>query len=669
MGATVEGAGTDGGALSVCIVTHEFPGLPGSGGIGTAFAGLTEALSRRGASVTVLVSGLLPVPPGFETPEDHDGIRRVRLPDAPAAVHADPFLRLSYAVFAWLRDRRFDVVHFADWTGLGFCATAAKRQGLAFADTTLTVGLHGPTRWVRSITGGAFESPDELAADFLERCSAEQADAVVSPSRFMLDWVRATGWVLPADALAIPNLLPGGSPERPAGTHAVTELVFFGRLETRKGVALFCDALDRLASTAPAGLRVTFLGGSAPVDGEDGAAYVRRRAASWPWKVELIGNRGSREALDYLRGDGRLAVIPSLIENLPCTVAECLVLGLPFIATDVGGTPELVAEADAGRTLVPPDAGRLAERLAGALHDGMQPAQPRHPQCATADIWSRWHEERWGRSAPLVAAVAPDAYVLLAAPELRLDDAAATVLAEAAGRMGAAAAIGVLDAAGELWPAHGGPLALAPLRDVFGPGPVVVRRDRLGAAPPPTDAAGRQALLMRLLGDGERVVPVPLVLATAAERPMLPDRALRLAAFRAGAPAPLDDLARLSTGLAAQAERLQAAQQAASARHDGDLATLRTERDQLARELEQDADDAERRAAFWRNRLDGVLESHSWRLSAPLRRALGGTDATALASLPPELAVDTVMGSVWWDVAAPLRVAARLAKRMRRLLP
>ena len=36
--------------------------------------------------------------------------------------------------------------------------------------------------------------------------------------------------------------------------------------------------------------------------------------------------------------------MPSLIENSPCVVGECFTLGVPFLAADVGGTAELVAE-------------------------------------------------------------------------------------------------------------------------------------------------------------------------------------------------------------------------------------------------------------------------------------------------------------------------------------
>jgi hypothetical protein len=64
----------------------------------------------------------------------------------------------------------------------------------------------------------------------------------------------------------------------------VTEVVFFGRLEVRKGIVLFSDTLDLLtvggaASLLPAGTRVTFLGSDRNTVGAvNGGDYARQRA-------------------------------------------------------------------------------------------------------------------------------------------------------------------------------------------------------------------------------------------------------------------------------------------------------------------------------------------------------------------------------------------------------
>lgn len=663
-------------SASVCIVTHEFAGLPGSGGIGTAFAGLAETLVAAGCAVTVLCSGLLPLPPGFER-ENAEGLTIRRLPPGPLPIEGeDPFLRLSHDAFLWLVERRFDVIHFADWTGLGFFATTAKRQGIAFADTTLTVGLHGPTRWVRSVNGGGLEGPGELAVDFLERRSVELADAVVSPSRHLLDWVCESGWTLPTRADVRQNVQPSPADPIPFASDTprlVRELVFFGRLETRKGVGLFCDALDRLATQGEfPNLQITFLGGSAPVDGEDGATYVRRRAAGWPWPVAFRHGLSSPEALAYLAGDGRLAVMPSRIENSPCVVAECLIRGLPFLASRVGGTAELIVDEDAAAVLFAPNADALADRLAHVLRIGAVTARLRVAQQEVAADWLAWHAAEAQRARALESGGAPlsvasDTYALLSGDELSLTEGAVERMTAVAQRTGAAIVTGAVDAAdgSRRWIAAGGPAALGLWRDVVGPGPLLVRRDRLNALP--ADPAGQAAALIGRLLDGDRIEVMATTVATmTTPRTTTLSSVERLAPFAAAGGA-VADFARLALGLETVAVRaVTERNNFATARDAADAARRRLldERNRLARALEATVSGGleDRQRA----RLSALLASRSWRLSTPLRRRFGGSAPSDLASLPPERAVETILASVWWDLAAPWRLAARAYRRFHR---
>jgi hypothetical protein len=82
-------------------------------------------------------------------------------------------------------------------------------------------------------------------------------------------------------------------------------------------------------------------------------------------------------ALAELRRPGTLAVMPSLLDNSPNTVSECIEHGIPFIATETGGIPELVAPEDRARVLCEPTSDDLAAALARALAspDGFGPAR------------------------------------------------------------------------------------------------------------------------------------------------------------------------------------------------------------------------------------------------------------------------------------------------------
>jgi glycosyltransferase involved in cell wall biosynthesis len=81
--------------------------------------------------------------------------------------------------------------------------------------------------------------------------------------------------------------------------------------------------------------------------------------------VRFHGERPKEEVAELMR-EADLFVLPSLFENLPCVLIEAMASGLPFVATDVGGIPELLDGA--GGFLCPPgDARALAETILRAL--------------------------------------------------------------------------------------------------------------------------------------------------------------------------------------------------------------------------------------------------------------------------------------------------------------
>jgi glycosyltransferase involved in cell wall biosynthesis len=57
-------------------------------------------------------------------------------------------------------------------------------------------------------------------------------------------------------------------------------------------------------------------------------------------------------------------VLNSTYEGLPHVVLEAMSLGLPVVATAVGGTPEVVCDGDNGRLIAPADDDALVQVLA-----------------------------------------------------------------------------------------------------------------------------------------------------------------------------------------------------------------------------------------------------------------------------------------------------------------
>ncbi len=384
----------------VCIVSYEFVGLTKNGGIGTAYTSLAESLAAAGLEVSCLFVGEVPTEgPGV----DHwvsayraKGIR-LEIPPATNLLHdSKSHFARSFDVYQWFkRSGDFDIVHFPELLASGFHTLEAKRQGLILAHTFVCVGIHSMTLWLRTAMQEWNVGVIDLELDYMERRSVELADSVVSPSQYLLNWIAEQGWVLPGQALVQPYVQPklARSTLTSRVTKPVSEFVFFGRLETRKGIALFCDALDRLAPTSPLPNQVTFLGRENVVEGRNAREYIESRAKRWPFPTQLLTKLDQPEAIAYLRGTGRMAVIPSLMENSPNTVYECLGSNIPFLASRAGGIPELICPEDAADICFDLNPGALSQRMTRALKEGVATSRNAVDVAANETAWIEWHRQ------------------------------------------------------------------------------------------------------------------------------------------------------------------------------------------------------------------------------------------------------------------------------------
>lgn len=394
--------------LKVCIVTTEIAGPVSNGGIGTAFSTLADTLIEEGHEVTVLFTkGAISQ---FGPFEDHvseyrkKGIELIGLYRT-GQRYIPRHLQTSYEVLRFMRTRDFDIVHLHDYEGAGYYSLLAKDQGEPkLIDKTFVLGTHGPNLWAKSVGNmEQIDKIDDLEMDFMERRCIQLTDVVISPSTYLLKWMSSEGWPLNKRALVQPNLLPYNVDSRPVRVepkqkHVIKELVFFGRLETRKGIIIFCDAIDSILeegqiTVGNGGLeKVIFLGRSAMVEGMYGMQYVQKRAQKWgiPWKV--ISRLNSTEAQEYLMQNNRLAVMPSRIENSPYTVYECAHYGIPFIASNVGGIPDLLNPDDHKSVLFEPQLNELKIRLVDAIRNGIIAGRPIVDAEQNERIWMSWHQ-------------------------------------------------------------------------------------------------------------------------------------------------------------------------------------------------------------------------------------------------------------------------------------
>jgi len=72
---------------------------------------------------------------------------------------------------------------------------------------------------------------------------------------------------------------------------------------------------------------------------------------------------GLREDVPKLMFASDIFVLTSLWEGLPGVVLEAMAVGLPVVATDVGGTPELVEDGTNGFLIPPGNPMKMADAI------------------------------------------------------------------------------------------------------------------------------------------------------------------------------------------------------------------------------------------------------------------------------------------------------------------
>lgn len=82
--------------------------------------------------------------------------------------------------------------------------------------------------------------------------------------------------------------------------------------------------------------------------------------------VSLLGPRGD---VPDLLAAASVGVLSSDFEGMPLAVLEYMAAGLPVVATDVGGVPEIVHDGETGFLVAPRDPPALAERIGRLLDD------------------------------------------------------------------------------------------------------------------------------------------------------------------------------------------------------------------------------------------------------------------------------------------------------------
>jgi glycosyltransferase involved in cell wall biosynthesis len=258
-------------------------------------------------------------------------------------------------LLAWIRLTRLvgrlkpDVLH-----GHGAKAGAFIRLGTASKQTIRVYTPHGGSlHYPLSTLKGQLYSR-------LERALMNRTDLFLFESAFARDTYQRTIGVPAGLVRTVFNGVTAGEFDPIVQADDATDVCYVGEFRHIKGADLLIDAVARLRAD---GKNVTLtLGG----DGEE-MDHLKAQVAQLNLgeAVRFTGHVKARDGFSK----GRLLVVPSRGDSMPYVVIEAAAAGVPMVAANVGGIPEIFGPDHADALFPPNIAGAMADAIEAALDD------------------------------------------------------------------------------------------------------------------------------------------------------------------------------------------------------------------------------------------------------------------------------------------------------------
>lgn len=236
-----------------------------------------------------------------------------------------------------------------------------------FSSVPRVLTIHGNLRLINRVTPMEPRAYWKLQ-EMLETFSIPRFDGVVCITNYternVADLAKKT-WVVPNAvdqaffSLGEDKNFGIGVPPEPKNP----KILFVGHIQPRKNQNAFIDALAPLA--AETSFRLSFFGGAARGVPYCDDFFARVESFSW---CHYGGTLGRVELREEFR-DASLLVLPSLEDNCPMVVLEAMASGVPVIAPNVGGVPDLIRDGENGLLIDPASSDSMRSAVKRLLGD------------------------------------------------------------------------------------------------------------------------------------------------------------------------------------------------------------------------------------------------------------------------------------------------------------
>lgn len=289
-------------------------------------------------------------------------------------------------------DRGPELIEFPDFLGEGCVTVQAKRTAAPWlAETTIAIRAYG-TAEIYDVLDGFLPRERERAFTYeLERYALRYADVFATAGgdiRGAFERFYGDETIAPAYELRHPFSWEAATPAATAPGDGPLRLLYFGRLERRKGVRNLVDALLGLEERE----------WSLSIVGADTETAPLGRSMRELLALEIAGDPRielrepiERAAVPGLIDAHDVVVIPSLWECWPNVGLEALQRGRPVLATPTGGMVDLIEPGVSGWLCEGATSADVGAKLAELLSDPAATRElaasgtPRERFCALTD--------------------------------------------------------------------------------------------------------------------------------------------------------------------------------------------------------------------------------------------------------------------------------------------
>ena len=166
---------------------------------------------------------------------------------------------------------------------------------------------------------------------------------VTTPSSYYRDWIADEFEVDKNKIVVMPNIIFHDN-ERPNSIDIKFKdsnkslIVFYGRMERLKGLDLFINAINKNDREGKS-YNILFAGNSSKIDGKDAKSYILSRTDKCSSEIQFLFNCKAKDLFAYIKDNDGRCVFPTLGETSSCVVVECILHGVPFLASSIPGIP------------------------------------------------------------------------------------------------------------------------------------------------------------------------------------------------------------------------------------------------------------------------------------------------------------------------------------------